>query len=416
MKVLLSVMAAVVVSALVPAAASAATIVFSGVDYAPVQSANAAFSWAYDVDTTAPEECTLVRPSAPQLGPADCSTLFPGDFTMDGLNRNLSIASYAASEGTYTLTVDADIPVTQTEDWSLVVDNTAPTLTMSGPTGLTNDNTLDVLLSASDGQVRCAMDPAGAAPADVLTWPPCASGSRPPVADGPHNFRAAAVDSAENVSPVQTLSVTVDTTPPVIELLGISNGSVVPTPYPQYSLGSPDAVSLQCFYDNNPAITCASISVSTVGLGDGAHTMHVVATDLAGNTNTLVISFTANDSLPEGPIPNSVSLKTGKIKNAGSRIKVALAGSFTVSGNVNWATACTGRATIAMTGKVGRKTRTFRANAKLRRKGSSCTFSTTLTVPKAWKGKRQKTTITYAGNNQLGSFSVTGKLRLRQAR
>lgn len=392
-------------------ATPASAVVFSGPDFTAFKSEDAAFTWSYDTEPSS-QTCSLTGPSGSST--TDCAIL--AGYSANALQRGLTLAPHLSGDGTYTLTVDAPSTTPNPATHHLIVDDTPPILTLSGPTGLTNNKVPSITVSTTDGTIRCALDPSGTTPAEISFWPICGSGPLAPVGDGSHILRAAAVDSVGNISPVQSLSFTVDTVPPAIDLQGISNGSVVPTPYPQYSLGSPDAVSLQCFYDNNPAITCASISVSTVGLGDGAHTMHVIAVDLAGNTSTLVVSFTVNDSLPEGPIPTSVSLKTGKIKNAGSRIKVALAGSFTVSGNVNWATACTGRATIAMTGKVGRKTRTFRANAKLKRKRSSCTFNTTLTAPKAWKGKRQKTTITYEGNSQLGSFSVTGKLRLRQAR
>lgn len=405
-----------VLAALVMApAASANTIIFDGFDGASFRGAKAEFSWTYGAAPDS-EFCSLER-----LGDDENRVEIECDSdVMTGLQhpspttRKWVLQGLNVGDGIYTLTVTAGFgaPMPLQVTRTLYIDDTPPTLSLAGPTGLTNDNTIDVTISASDGLVYCAIDPPSFDLEDILAWPTCATGPRPAIADGQHTFVAVAVDEAGNTTS-KSLSFTVDTTPPAIELGGIADGSVVPTPYPQYTLGSPDALSIQCYYDNNPQITCQSISVSTVGLGDGPHTMHIVATDLAGNVATKVVSFTVNDSLPEGPTPKSLSLKTGKVKKAGSRIKVALAGAFKVNGDINWATACTGRVTIAVTGKVGGKSKTFRAKGKLKRQGSGCKFNATLKAPKAWRNKRFKTTVTYAGNNQLGSFSVTGTLRLK---
>ena len=402
--------------AVAPMAASANTIVFDGDDESYSRSVNAEFNWTYGAAPSS-EQCTLERPGVSNWT-VDCgSDIVLGLSQSTPTTRKWELLGLVVGDGLYKLTVVADFPGVPTsveQSWNVYVDDTNPTLTVIGPTGLTNDNTIDVTLNASEGTVRCAMDPPSTTIDDILSWPICATGPRPAVADGQHTFVAVAVDLAGNTNG-KSLSFTVDVTPPTINLTGISEGTIVPTPYPQYTLGSPDASSLQCFYDGNPALTCESISISPTGLADGDHKMHIVATDLAGNVATLVVNFVVNDTL-DGPTPKAVSLRTGKVKATGKNIKVALAGGFTVAGNVDWAKACGGRVTITVFGKVGKKKKSFKAKTRAKRKGTGCVFNASLKAPRAWKGKRQKATVDYAGDSQLGSFSVTGKLRLKQSR
>ena len=337
-------------------------------------------------------------------------------------NYTWNLSSYSTPDGAYSVTVNAsfvDVPPTALETKNFILDTTNPIVnfvTVPPVNGYTTSSPpIEFgVVEANVGTTECSFN--NFATAGVS----CVSPFIPTLPDGPHALTVRHTDAAGNVGSA-SIAFVVDTTPPTINLVGMTNGTVVPTPFPQYSLGSPDAASMTCFYDSNPALTCEAIGVSQNGLADGAHTMHVVATDLAGNTATLVISFTVDDSLappdaapnPTGPRPSRVSLRTTKSSVSGSKLKATFSGSFKIrGGGVDWDNACTGRVKVKLTGKVRGKTKSVTKRASLKRKGASCVFKATASVPRAWKGKKVKATVSHTGNAALGKFAVSGRLKL----
>lgn len=364
--------------------------------------------------------CQLGRTSPPVqelFALADCfgATGFSG-------GNQWNVSSYVTTDGTYDLVVKAmSFSGDDTKHRTFRIDNTAPEIeieTVPPANGYTTSSpSIEFAIEDdNEGSSECTLTKDGVEEAPVA----CSSPFEPTLADGAYGLLIKHTDLAGNTG-FATTSFVIDTTPPTINLVGLTNGSVVPTPYPQYNLSAPGASSMQCFYDNDPSLTCEAIGASPTGLPDGAHTIHIIATDAAGNVASLVVSFTVDDSLappdlaplPTGPRPSKVNLKKTKSVVSGSKVKTSFSGSFTIrGGGVDWTNACTGRVTVKFSAKVNGKTKTFRKAASLKRKGSSCTFKGTAKLPRAWKGKRVKTTVSHPGNAGLGKFSVSASLRI----
>lgn len=410
--------ALLVVCALVlPASASAGTITFNS----PANGSITSTGTTINLQLTGPVEstsCSLDQPSPlTDLGPMSCDALMG---TPAGGTYNWPVSLNA--DGLYTFSIEVtfeDSPVVS-DGVSFRKDTTDPIVAITaGPTDggfLTSDAT-DISFTVTEANPGTTSCGTGVNPA-LWTTPCTSTHSFTGLPEGAIVVGVKHVDLSGKTG-VASRSVTVDTVPPVINLVGVANGTVVPTPYPQFSLSSSEG-TFECFYDNNPSLTCQSISVSPTGLPDGAHTMHIIATDAAGNVATLVVSFTVDDSLappdqaplPTGPRPSKVNLKKTKSVVSGSKVKTTFSGSFTIrGGGVDWNNACTGRVTVKFTGKVKGKTKSYSKRASLKRKGSSCTFKGTASLPRAWKGKRVKTTVSHAGNAGIGKFAVSGGFR-----
>lgn len=412
----------VVCALALPASANAGTITFTE----PIDSYVNTLPSVKWTSTGPPQNtpiCTLVITGTTVFNSLPCNNAGGPTFTGTNpiFNYTWNLSSYTTPEGEYSVTVNAsftDTPSTAVETKNFILDTTEPVVditTVPPANGFTTSTpSIEFTLDEDNlGPNECSFD--NFATAGV----PCTSPFEATLADGPHSLLIRHTDAAGNQG-FDSVAFVVDTTPPTINLLGLTNGTVVPTPYPQYSLETPGASSMQCFYDNNPSLTCQSISVSPTGLPDGAHTMHIIATDAAGNVATLVVSFTVDDSLappdqaplPTGPRPTKVNLKKTKSVASGSKVKTTFSGSFTIrGGGVDWNNACTGRVTVKFTGKVNGKTKSYSKRASLKRKGSSCTFKGTASLPRAWKGKRVKTTVSHAGNAGIGKFAVSGGFR-----
>jgi hypothetical protein len=124
------------------------------------------------------------------------------------------------------------------------------------------------------------------------------------LSEGRNSISLQSFDSVGSPSPVVSLSVAVDTKPPVVTLTGIPANTLTANPNlalgMTYSDASPscglDLASVRLSVDgqavtNNVEVTSSSASVSGLGLAFGSHVVSGTVQDLAGNRGTLAASL-----------------------------------------------------------------------------------------------------------------------------
>jgi len=170
-------------------------------------------------------------------------------------------------------------------DW--VIDVTEPvTVVEDGPDSPTNDTTPHFAFSGAGagGTYECAVDD-GATDGCSDDW------TSPELEDGAHTLRVRAIDAAGNAdSTPEDYGFVVDTAEPVT---AIDSHPASPT-----KDSTPDFVfsgagtngTYECAMDSEAWQACADHWTSAE-LGDGAHTLHVRATDEAGNTDATPEDF-----------------------------------------------------------------------------------------------------------------------------
>jgi hypothetical protein len=188
-------------------------------------------------------------------------------------------------------------------------DTTAPDTTItSGPTGTTNDSTPTFAFTATEANsvFECRVD-SGA-------WADCTSPwTTSTLADGAHSVSVRATDVAGNTdaSPA-TRSFTVDTAPPPdttapdTTITSGPNGSTNDST-PTFAFTSSEANSVfECRVDSGAWANCTS-PWTTSTLADGAHSVSVRATDVAGNTDAspATRSFTVDTTTPDTTAPDT---------------------------------------------------------------------------------------------------------------
>ncbi|MFB0561062.1 MAG: Ig-like domain-containing protein, partial [Candidatus Lokiarchaeia archaeon] len=132
-----------------------------------------------------------------------------------------------------------------------------------------------------------------------------------------------------------SVSFTVDTTPPTVDITSPSDGAILPTVNVTVSWTGSDATTSIDYYEvriDGGVWTEVGLNTSYTftGLSDDPHTVEVMAFDQAGNNNTDSVSFTVDTTLPtviiEEP-PSDDSVNTGVIwingtfDGTGSQIK-----------------------------------------------------------------------------------------------
>jgi large repetitive protein len=131
-----------------------------------------------------------------------------------------------------------------------------------------------------------------------------------PLDDGPHTISVTETDAAGNTGSAVATSFTVDTVaPPVPTITAPTSGSVFHGSYPSIGVQAQagDSVNLTVDADQGPYDLFTSDSgyaetVLSTAFADGSHTLHVSATDPAGNTSAETTStFTVDTSEPAGP-------------------------------------------------------------------------------------------------------------------
>lgn len=153
---------------------------------------------------------------------------------------------------------------------------------ISGPSGVTNDNTPTVEFSSSGAaSVSCSVDQGTA------SFAPCSSSSShtPPaeLADGDYTFRVKATNASGFA--IDTRSFTVDTVAPDTSLVKVPKKKFKRTKPSVFGFASPEAyVTFGCSLDGADYTPCTSPR-QYAALSRGTHTFRVRATDAAGNVD-----------------------------------------------------------------------------------------------------------------------------------
>ena len=221
---------------------------------------------------------------------------------------------------------------------TIMVDNTAPTVGVTGPDGqvygpgVTETWTLapaDPLSGVAS--VACSVAPTGQSP----TFAPCSGGSSShsvaETAGGSYVFSVRVTDNATNVATV-TRTFAVDATPPDTSVLsGPADGSLVNTRTVTYGLGGSEPGStMACRLHRSgttvpafaPCTTATSFNAS--GLDDGSYVFEARATDAAGNTDASPVARTFTvDSTP--PTVNVTKQPKRIVKISKKKVKAAFA-------------------------------------------------------------------------------------------
>ena len=244
------------------------------------------------------------------------------DFFVDGnLSASFGISPYESSidttllsDGVYTLSITAVDGVGNTGSDSIValVDNTGPTLAIDAPLdGSIVSGTIAFDVSGFDagaGLTEVTMLAAGAAPSiddSVVFGTPQIStlrmGSEDTTRhlDGPLTLSASAVDAAGNVS-VSSISVEVDNTAPEKTLLAPVAGTLVEgTVSIVADAEDANLAAIEILVDGSSLGSSAAapfiVDYDTTLRLDGAMTVTVVATDLAGNSSACSASVTVGN-------------------------------------------------------------------------------------------------------------------------
>jgi hypothetical protein len=200
------------------------------------------------------------------------------------------------AEGAHTLTVKAydGVGLVGTSTGvSVVVDNTAPTASLTSPTATYVQGTVQVTATASDNRavVKVEFYDGQTLFGTATTAPYSVSWNTTGLANGSHTLYARAYDAAGNVQ-VVSRSVIVDTVGPTVAITSPANGATVfLSTTIQASASDSNGVTQVVFYDGGTVIgtdTSApySVSWSTLSVAKGKHTLTARATDVAGNVTT----------------------------------------------------------------------------------------------------------------------------------
>lgn len=166
---------------------------------------------------------------------------------------------------------------------TLNVDTVAPSVTVSGPVGLTSSRSATLTMSSNEpGTFECSIDGAASAA--------CASPfSLSNLADGSHQVVVRAVDRAGNRSADAAVSWTVDATPPTTTIAGPAASTNSTTATFTLTASEPN-IAFVCAVDGAPVAACSS-SVNYTGLAAGKHAFVALAIDAAGNVGPAASSL-----------------------------------------------------------------------------------------------------------------------------
>lgn len=339
---------------------------------------------------------------------------------------DLNIAGLATIDGEYELSVEATfVGGPETETFTFTRDTLAPAVTIDPVTTPTNDSTPTFNFSQTElnpGAYDCAFDVPNLPSNTVTGYATCTSPVTPgsALADGGRALYVRSTDAAGNIG-YAAMGVIIDTVLPTITVASPQPNQVLQSSVPELNIAAADpdpgtgVSSLLCKYDAESFVACNDTGFLAKSLAHGAHTLTVQATDGATNVATLVVPFsvdTSLDDLPNATVPGGFKAKklSGKVKGAKYILKIQ--GSFAVPAGFDPAVACKGTVRFSITGKLkGKKAKTFRMSAALKPSGRTCIYSTSFSIPKAYKGKRLVTRTIFKGNALFGGFSKTAVIR-----
>jgi hypothetical protein len=299
--------------------AGAHSLVVRATDQAGNVSAPSA-AWDFTVDTTAPTATIATGPSSPTRQTSAAFTLTsnesPVSFqcSLDGAAYLACPASptFTVAEGAHSLVVEATDQAGNVSlpsaAWNFTVDTTAPTATIAtGPSSPTNQTSAAFTLTSNEANVtyQCSLDGAG--------YLACPANPSFTVAQGAHSLVVQATDQAGNVSaPSAAWNFTVDTTAPTAT---IAAGPADPTNQTSatFTLSSNESpVAFQCSLDGGALVACPANPTFTVG--EGIHSLVVVATDQAGNQSapSLPWNWTVDTTMPTASIATGPASPTNQ--------------------------------------------------------------------------------------------------------
>ena len=204
--------------------------------------------------------------------------------------------SAALANGAYTFSVRAaptGLPVSR----AFTVDVTAPAApVITSPTAGATVNGSPVLgvTSDPDSVLSCSVD-------STTVYTACTNGQVLTLATaGQHVLRVRATDMAGNVSPVASVTVTADLTPPQVSISSPAEGATVGiSPSFTFASTATDIAGFRCKLGSNAYTACTSPKAYT-NVPSGPVTFTVEARDNAGNTSTATRNVTvfAADTAP----------------------------------------------------------------------------------------------------------------------
>jgi hypothetical protein len=277
------------------------------------------------VDVTAPTNGATLAGTTPISASADDNVAIQSvQFSIDGNVIATDISApfvtqwdtTAIGNGTHTVTATAtDTAGLQTTSAAVTVtvsnDTTPPNITLDAPTdGATLSTTSTLAATAADdtavASVRFRVD--GTTVATDTTEPFSTSWDSTTVASGAHTVDAVATDTAGNSATSAPAGITVNNvaTPPSIEITEPADGATVAGQVPvSADAASTTGITSVAFLADGTSIatdTTAPFSVtwSTAGIPNGAHTLTAVATagDSQITTSAPVTVTVGNDTTP----------------------------------------------------------------------------------------------------------------------
>jgi large repetitive protein len=280
-------------------------LIISSTDLAGNNSAEVSLSWTMDFTnpilswgaiSPSPSAYISSQNISLEVVPSEVVTFVT---TLNGVDVNQGVSPVTFSglaEGTYTVEVtalDSAGNPSAAISHTFTVDVSVPVISVASvASGLVNVDNNSITFSANESvNFACNVDSMGFA---ACSSPLLLSG----LADGNHNVDIKATDLAGNVSPVSSVSWSIDTVAPNTSL---SSEQVSRNRF-NFSFTSNDAAaSFMCSLDGAAYAACASPVSYT--LSDGAHTFAARALDAAGNLDPVGASVNVT-ALP--PIATSI--------------------------------------------------------------------------------------------------------------
>jgi alpha-tubulin suppressor-like RCC1 family protein len=192
----------------------------------------------------------------------------------------------------------------------------------------------------------------------------------------------------------------------------LGDGTNARSGLPVSALGITNAIAIS----GQGSTLCAALSTGGVKCwGDGTRNQLGVGSALysASPGDVLGLSLFPPD-LPPPYVKQKVKPTfkiSGKIKKSGkTQIKVPLKLYYAAPAGSNAATVCGGTGSIKI--KITKK-KTTKLKVKFKRKAANCSYSTTVKLPKSFKGKNTKFSISLPGNADVFSYKSTKTLKLK---
>ncbi|MHB8873510.1 MAG: Ig-like domain-containing protein [Myxococcaceae bacterium] len=214
------------------------------------------------------------------------SDLHPGSSAVTLNGQPFVPGSVLSAEGSYLLAVSASDAAgnTTSESIGFTIDKTPPIVTVAGVIdGSFVNASVTPSFSATDGNllgVTATLDGVPFAPGETVS------------AEGAHTLVVTAFDLGGN-SVTNTVSFTIDRTPPVISLAGVADGAIVNVDVtPSFSVQDANLLSSSATLNGQP------FSSGTLVSAEGQYQLAVSASDQAGNQASASLSFTIDKTGP----------------------------------------------------------------------------------------------------------------------